>query len=159
FLIGCLVALLWCQSSSALDYPNRLVRVVIPFSAGGAPDIVMRIVAQSLSEKWGQPVVIENRPGGNTFIGTIAVSHSAPDGYSLLFTADGTFVLNPLLYTSIPYSMKDFDLVTLVATSPHLLVVSNKVPARTVSEFIALAKSKPGSMTFGSTGPGSIQRI
>ena len=79
----------------AADFPNHPVRVVVPFSAGGAPDVVMRIVAQALSDKWQQSVIVENRPGGNTFMGTTAVTRSPADGYTLLFTADGTFILNP----------------------------------------------------------------
>jgi len=143
----------------ATDYPNRPVRIVIPFSAGGAPDIVMRVLGQALSEKWRQSIVIENRPGANTYLGTTAVARSEPDGYTLLFTADGTFILNALLYTGMPYSMKDFDPITLVATTPHILAVSNKVPAKTTQEFVALAKTKKDEMTFGSSGPGSIQRL
>jgi tripartite-type tricarboxylate transporter receptor subunit TctC len=146
-------------SHASTDYPARAVRIVIPFSAGGAPDIVMRIVAQALSEKWKQPVVIENRPGANTFIGTTAVTRSAPDGHTLLFTADGTFILNPLLYTSLPYAMSELAPITLVATSPHVLAVSRRVQARNLSEFVTQAKANPGKMNYGSTGPGSIQRL
>ena len=141
------------------DYPTRTVRIIIPFSAGGAPDIVMRIVAQALSEKWKQPVVIENRPGANTFTGTMAVTRSAPDGYTLLFTADGTFILNPLLYASLPYAMSELAPISLVATTPHVLAVSRKVPAQNVREFVAQAKANAGKMTYGSTGSGSIQRL
>jgi tripartite-type tricarboxylate transporter receptor subunit TctC len=143
----------------AADYPNRPVRVVIPFSAGGAPDVVMRVVAQALSEKWGQSVVIENRPGANTYIGTTAVTRSTPDGYTLLFTADGTFILNPLLYAPLPYAMNELVPITLIATTPHLLAVHKDVPAQNVREFVALAKSKPATLTYGSTGSGSIQRL
>lgn len=144
---------------NAADYPTRSVRVIIPFSAGGAPDIVMRVLAQALSDKWKQSVVVENRPGGNTFVGTTAVTRSAPDGYTLLFTADGTFILNPLLYASVPYAMSELSPITLVATTPHVLAVSRKVEANTVKEFVALAKRAPGKMTYGSTGSGSIQRL
>jgi tripartite-type tricarboxylate transporter receptor subunit TctC len=144
---------------AATDYPTRTVRIVIPFSAGGAPDIVMRLVAQALSEKWKQPVIVENRPGANTFTGTVAVTRSAPDGYTLLFTADGTFILNPLLYASLPYAMNELAPISLVATTPHVLAVSGKVSARNVREFAAAAKANPGKMTYGSTGAGSIQRL
>ena len=146
-------------SDAATDYPTRTVRIVIPFSAGGAPDIVMRVVAQALSEKWGQSVVIDNRPGANTFTGTTAVTRSAPDGYTLLFTADGTFILNPLLYTSVPYTISELAPVTLIATTPHVLAVSRKVQAANVRDFVAQAKANPGKMTYGSTGSGSIQRL
>jgi tripartite-type tricarboxylate transporter receptor subunit TctC len=147
------------QSASALDYPNRNVRVVIPFTAGGAPDVLMRLVGQVLQEKWGQGVVIENRAGGNTMVGTVAVTKSAPDGYTLLLAADQTFVLNPLLYATLPYSMKELDTVAMMATIPHMLAVANKVPVSNVKELIALAKAKPDTITFGTTGAGTIQRI
>ena len=147
------------QSASALDYPNRNVRVVIPFTAGGAPDVLMRLVGQALQEKWGQGVVIENRAGGNTMVGTVAVTKSAPDGYTLLLAADQTFVLNPLLYATLPYSMKELDTVAMMATIPHMLAVANKVPVSNVKELIALAKAKPDTITFGTTGAGTIQRI
>jgi tripartite-type tricarboxylate transporter receptor subunit TctC len=156
-LLGCAVAP--SGSNAATDYPNRTVRIIIPFSAGGAPDIVMRVVAQALSEKWKQSVVIENRPGANTFTGTTAVTRSAPDGYTLLFTADGTFILNPLLYASTPYAMNELAPLSLIATTPHVFAVSRKVQAQSVREFVALAKANPGKMTFGSTGSGSIQRL
>ncbi|AMN41488.1 Bug family tripartite tricarboxylate transporter substrate binding protein [Rhodoplanes sp. Z2-YC6860] len=156
-LLGCLVAL--NSSDAATDYPTRTVRIIIPFSAGGAPDIVMRVVAQALSEKWKQSVVIENRPGANTFTGTTAVARSEPDGYTLLFTADGTFILNPLLYASLPYTMNELAPLSLIATTPHVFAVSGKVQAQSLREFIAFAKANPGKMTFGSTGSGSIQRL
>jgi tripartite-type tricarboxylate transporter receptor subunit TctC len=147
------------RSASALDYPNRPVRVIIPFTAGGAPDVLMRLVGQALSEKWGQGVVIENRAGGNTMVGTVAAAKSPADGYTLLLAADQTFVLNPLLYSTLPYSMKELDTVALIASIPHMLAVANKVPVSNVKELIALAKAKPDTITFGTTGAGTIQRI
>ncbi len=154
-----LSAMLCSEPGRALDYPTRAVRVVIPFSPGGAPDVLVRIVGQALSELWRQPVVIENRAGGNTMVGTSVAARGDPDGYTLLFTADQTFVLNPLLYASLPYSERDFEPVVLVATSPHLLAINKNVPARTVQDLVALAKAKPGTLLYGSTGPGSIQRL
>ncbi|MCX7315069.1 MAG: tripartite tricarboxylate transporter substrate binding protein [Alphaproteobacteria bacterium] len=145
--------------ASALDYPNRPVHVIVPFTAGGAPDVLMRMLGQKLAEKWGQGVVIENRAGGNTLIGTVAGAKSPPDGYTLTLAADQTFVLNPLLYPSLPYSMKEFDPIVLMASIPHMLAVANKVPVSNVRELIALAKSNPNTVTFGTTGPGTIQRI
>src|SRR5882757_9308157 len=145
--------------ASALDYPTRPVHVIVPFTAGGAPDVLMRLLGQKLAEKWGQGVVIENRAGGNTLIGTVAGAKSPPDGYTLTLAADQTFVLNPLLYSSLPYSMKEFDPIVLMASIPHMLAVANKVPVTNVKELIALAKAKPDTITFGTTGPGTIQRI
>src|SRR5689334_6603619 len=95
--------------SFAQAYPSRPVRVIIPFTPGGAPDVLLRMVAQKLSEKWGQAVVVENRAGGNTLTGTVAVTKGPTDGYTLLLTGDQTFILNPLLYASLPYAMKELD--------------------------------------------------
>jgi tripartite-type tricarboxylate transporter receptor subunit TctC len=159
-VLACLLgALLPAGHAAANDYPTRTVHVIIPFTAGGAPDVLLRLVAQKLSEKWGQGVVVENRPGGNTLIGTVAAAKSAPDGYTLLLAADQTFVLNPLLYSKLPYAMKEFEPVVLMASIPHMLAVANKVPVSSVRELVALAKSKPDTLTYGTTGPGTIQRI
>jgi tripartite-type tricarboxylate transporter receptor subunit TctC len=147
------------RTAAALDYPSRTVHVIIPFTAGGAPDVLLRLVAQKLAEKWGQSVVVDNRAGGNTLIGTVAAAKSAADGYTLFLAADQTFVLNPLLYSSLPYSMKDFEPIVLMASIPHMLAVSSKVPVSSVKELIALAKAKPETITYGTTGPGTIQRI
>jgi tripartite-type tricarboxylate transporter receptor subunit TctC len=156
--LACFLAV--CSAhASASDYPNRPVHVIEPFSPGGAPDVLLRIVAQKLSEKWGQAVIVDNRPGGNTLIGTTAVTKSEPDGYTLLLTGDQTFVLNPLLYAKLPYSMHDLEPVALMASVPHMLTVANKVPVTNVKELIALAKAKPNTLLYGSTGPGTIQRL
>ncbi len=147
------------SAAFAQDYPNRTVRVVVPFPAGGVPDVLFRILALGLSDKWGQPVVVENRAGGNTIVGTMAVVRAPADGHTLLFTTDGTYILNPLLYSTLPYTTKDIVPISLVATSAHALAVNKSVPVRSVQEFVALAKSKPKAFTYGTTGPGSIQRI
>src|SRR5205823_5114029 len=97
----------------AQAYPTRPVRIIIPFTAGGAADVLLRLVAQKLAEKWEQPVVIENRAGGNTLTGTVAVTKGPTDGYTLLFTGEQTFSLNPLLYAILPYSMKELDPIIL----------------------------------------------
>jgi tripartite-type tricarboxylate transporter receptor subunit TctC len=157
--IGLCGALAPPRDAHANDYPARTVRVIIPFTAGGAPDVLMRMVAQKLTEKWGQGVVIENRPGGNTLTGTVAGAKSDPDGYTLLLAADQTFVLNPLLYASLPYSMKELEPIILMASIPHMLAVANKVPVSSVSELVALAKAKPNTLMYGTTGPGTIQRL
>src|SRR4051794_20001345 len=158
-LIGLLDTIFPLRHADAVDYPTRTVRVIIPFTAGGAPDVLLRVVAQKLSEKWGQSVIVENRVGGNTLVGTVAATKSPPDGYTLLLAADQTFILNPLLYDSLPYSMKELDPIILIASIPHMLAVANKVPVSNVQELIALAKSKPNTLLYGTTGAGSIQRI
>jgi tripartite-type tricarboxylate transporter receptor subunit TctC len=159
FLIRRVKSLVLVEEPEVAPDPTRTVHVIIPFTAGGAPDVLLRLVAQKLSEKWGQGVVVENRPGGNTLIGTVAAAKSAPDGYTFLLAADQTFVLNPLLYSKLPYSMKEFEPVVLMASIPHMLAVANKVPVSSIKELVALAKSKPDTLTYGTTGPGTIQRI
>jgi tripartite-type tricarboxylate transporter receptor subunit TctC len=139
------------QIARAQTYPTRPVRIITPFSPGGGADVLLRPVAQKLAEKWKQPVVIENRAGGNTFIGTVAVSKGSIDGYTLLFTSEQTFILNPLLYATLPYSMKELDPIILVASIPHMLSVSRKLPVENVKELIELAKRKPDTLTYGTT--------
>jgi tripartite-type tricarboxylate transporter receptor subunit TctC len=143
----------------AQAYPTRPVRIITPFSPGGGADVPLRPVAQKLAERWKQPVVIENRAGGNTLIGTAAVSKGPTDGYTLLFTSEQTFILNPLLYATLPYSMKELDPIILVASIPHMLSVSRKLPVENVKELIELAKRKPDTLTYGTTGPGTIQCV
>ena len=157
-LLGATVALA-PHASRAAEFPSKTVRIIIPFSAGGAPDVLFRMVTPHLSEKWKQPVVIENRPGANTNLGTVAVTRADADGHTLLFTTDGTFIFNPLIYSSMPYSVSELAPVSLVATASSMLAIGMHVPAETVSEFIALAKSKPGELNYGSSGPASIQRL
>jgi tripartite-type tricarboxylate transporter receptor subunit TctC len=161
-LVSVLVALaltVFAAPSRADEYPSRTVHVIVPYSAGGTPDILLRVVAQALSEKWGQAVVLENRPGGNTIIGTTAVTRSAPDGYTLLLASDGTYLLNPLFYPSLPYSLKELAPVMLLATAPHMFALTKSAPASNVKEFVDWAKFKPGTIMYGSTGPGSHQRL
>jgi len=158
-LLGVIAFTVNIRGSHAVDFPTRTVRIVIPFSAGGAPDVLFRVVAHHLSEKWKQPVVIENRPGANTNLGTVVVTKAEADGHTLLFTTDGTFIFNPLVYSSMPYAVSELAPVSLVATASSMFAVGTHVPAKTVSEFIALAKSKPGALNYGSTGPASVQRL
>src|SRR5215210_1424796 len=140
-------------------FPPKTIRMVIPFSAGGAPDVLLRIVTQHLSEKWKQPIIIENRPGANTNIGTVLVTKAEADGHTLLFSSDGTFIFNPLIYPSMPYAISELAPISLVATASAMFAVGTQVPTKTIPEFIALAKSKPGAINYGSTGPASIQRL
>jgi tripartite-type tricarboxylate transporter receptor subunit TctC len=146
-------------AAQASDFPSKTVRIVIPFSAGGAPDVLLRLVAPHLSEKWKQPVVIENRPGANTNIGTVLVTKAEADGHTLLFSSDGTFIFNPLIYPSLPYAVSELAPISFVASAPAMLAAATPVPAKSVAELVALAKSKPGVINYGSTGPASIQRL
>lgn len=145
----------WTAGVHAQTYPSKPIRIIVPLAAGGPTDAVARSIAQHLSDKFGQAVVVDNRPGANTNIGTAAVAKSPADGYTLLLTVNN-LTINPSLYQSIPFdSLKDFAPISLFATSPLLLVVNPSVPAKSVSELIALARANPGKLHFGSPGNGS----
>lgn len=138
---------LWAQTDA---WPTKSVKVIVPYGAGGGTDILARLVSQKLSEKWGQAVVIENRPGADAILGTEQAARSRPDGYTLVFIAP-THVLNPGMRSSLPYdTVKDFAPITMVAATPFALVVNNQVPVKSVRDLLAMAKSQPGKLTFGS---------
>ncbi|HEU5272088.1 MAG TPA: tripartite tricarboxylate transporter substrate binding protein [Xanthobacteraceae bacterium] len=131
------------------SYPNRPIHIVVPFPAGGPSDLVSRIIGQKMSETLGQPVVIDNRPGGNTIIGAQAVARAAPDGYTLLMAIDSTLVMNQFLYKSLPYDpFTDFAPITLTTQTVSVLAVRSDGP-QTVQELIARAKANPGKLNFG----------
>jgi len=150
----CLVVLAVAPASGQ-NFPSRPVRGILPYPAGGGTDIVARAVAQKLSEYWGQQVIVDNRGGGATIIGTDLAAKSPPDGYTFLIGAT-SLAINPTLQPKLPYdALKDFEPIAQLAFQPYVLAVNPKVPARDVKEFIALAKAKPGELNFGSTGLGS----
>jgi tripartite-type tricarboxylate transporter receptor subunit TctC len=137
-------------------YPNKPVRLVVPFPAGGTTDILARAAAQKLSEAWGQQVIVDNRPGAGGNIGADIVAKAAPDGYTLLMGTVGTHAINPSLYAKMPYDhVKDFAPVILVAGVPNVLVVNPDLPIKTVAELIAYAKANPGKLNFASSGSGT----
>lgn len=151
-------ALLWFATSVACaqGYPSKPVRMVVPFPPGGTTDILARAVGQKLSEAWNQQVIIDNRPGAGGNIGTDIVAKAPADGYTLLMGTVGTQAINASLYAKLPYDpVKDFAPVTLVASVPNVLVVNATIPAKSVKELIALAKAKPGQLTFASSGNGT----
>ena len=140
---------------AAADYPERPVKIIAPFGAGGPTDVFTRIIAQELQKSLGQPFVVENKPGAGTTIGTEYVAKSAPDGYTLLMVS-GTQTVNETLYTHKAYHlMSDLVPISPLIDSDLVLVVNPAVPAKNVAELIALAKAKPGTLNFGSSGPGS----
>jgi tripartite-type tricarboxylate transporter receptor subunit TctC len=135
--------------ADAASYPNRTVRLIVPFPPGGPADVIARFVGQKLSEQWGQTVVIENRPGGNTAIAAQQVARSAPDGYTLLIPMDTTMVLNPLTLPNLPYDpVKDFIPISML-TKNMSLVVTRMAGPKSIQELIARAKAKPGTMNMG----------
>lgn len=151
--------LLVATPAGAQDFPSRTVRIVVPFTAGGANDGVARAMADRLAKKWGQSVVVENRPGGATTIGTRAVIDAAPDGHTLLFTSSSSFVVTPHT-TKINFDpLKDLEPVLLAVSVAPALAIGNHVPAKTVPELIAYAKANPGKLTYASAGTGTYSHV
>jgi tripartite-type tricarboxylate transporter receptor subunit TctC len=141
------------------DFPDKTIRIVVPYTPGGFNDTLGRIVAQKLTDHWGVTAMVENRPGGGTLIGTDAVAKAPADGYTLLVVAF-PFAVNPSLYAKLPYdTMKDFAPLILAGQTPNLLVINNDVPVKSVKELIDAAKQKPGSLSYGSTGSGSSNHL
>ena len=157
---GVLTALCWPIPSAAQNYPNRPVKLLVPFTPGGGTDILARVVGQKISEALGQPVVVENRPGGNTLVATELLVNAPADGYTLLMQTNN-LASNPTLYAGkLTFdTRKDLMPVSLVAGNPHVLVVHPSVPAKNLKEFIALAKAKPGTLTFASAGSGTVNHL
>ena len=144
----------------AQTYPTKPVRLVVPFPAGGATDTLARTISQKASEKLGQSIVIDNRPGAGGTIGSDHVAKSAPDGYTLLIATGSTHSIGPIINPKIPYSVeRDFVPVVYVAKTSSVLVVPGTLPVKNLAEFIALAKSKPGQLNFGSSGNGTNSHL
>ena len=151
--------MLVCVDCVAQTFPARAIRVIVPFAPGGGTDILIRTVSPKLSEALGQQLVIDNRAGGGSTIGSELAAKAPPDGYTLLMV-DTSFTTNPSLYSKLPYdSARDFAPVSLMAAAPVILIVHPSVPVKTVKEFVALAKSKPGQLNFASGGPGSSTHL
>jgi tripartite-type tricarboxylate transporter receptor subunit TctC len=147
-------------SASAETWPQRYVRIIVPFSAGGAADVVTRIVAAHIAENLAKNVVVENRTGSNGNIGTEAVARSEPDGYTFLAGSPGTLAINPHMFAKLPYNaLTDFVAVSHVATFPQILAVSRKIPAANLSDFTAHLKARPKALNFGSSGIGSTGHL
>lgn len=139
-------------------FPDRPVTLVVPFPPGGSTDVMARLLAERMAPLLGQPVLVENRPGGATVVGAEAVARSQPDGYTVLVNSGTTLTINPLLMRNLPYRPESFAPVSLLATLPFALLVQNRLPA-TIPEFVALAKSKPGQLNYGTNGPSSFNNI
>lgn len=154
------VALLFATAfAQAQEWPARPITLVVPFAAGGTTDLVARPIAQALTEKLGQPVVVENKAGAGGTLAAGIAAKAAPDGYTI-FLATVAHTMAPGLYKSLPYDFeKDFDPVTLAAQVPNVLIVHPSVPAKTVAELIAYIKANPGKVNFGSAGPGSTEHM
>jgi len=151
---------LFSQQAALAQYPTKPVHVVVPYPAGGAVDAFARVLTQQLSEMWGQQVVVDNRPGASTMIGAEQVAKSTPDGYTLLLTAELTLAIVPYLYEKIPYDpLRDFAPIVALVSATQALVANPSLPVKTVKDLVALAKAKPGQLTYGSFGNGSTGHL
>lgn len=150
-----LSSLLAVATAGAQSYPVRPIRIVVPFPPGGTSDILARLIGPKLTEKWGQSVVVESRPGAAGAIGHDLVAKSPPDGYTLVLSDVGPTVIVPVLYPKTSYALRDFAPVTIISYSPHLLCVHPNVPVSTVPQLIALAKKRPGSFNYASSPAGA----
>jgi len=147
------------QSGGASDYPNRAIRLIVPFSAGGPVDIISRSLTPKMSESLGQQVVVDNRGGAGSTIGTALVAKAVSDGYTLLVVS-GSYVINPAMIRKLPYdSVNDFTPISIIAEVPIAMVIHPSMPVRTLKEFIAFAKARPGQIAYGSPGRGTVAHL
>ena len=154
-----LIALGLTEPASAQAYPTHNVRLIVPFAAGGPTDVIARVVAQKLSEAWGQQIVVENVPGAGGNTGVAMVAKAAPDGYTMLVVSTG-FIVNPSMYAKVPYDpIKDFAPVTLVAASPNVISANLQVPAKSLKELVELIKANPGKYSFAQPATGSTPHL
>jgi tripartite-type tricarboxylate transporter receptor subunit TctC len=154
-----LFSLIECTAGAAQDYPNRLVKFIVPSLAGSTTDFMARLIGDQLSQKWGKPVVVENIAGGATNIGADAVFRAAPDGYTLMVTPPAPVTYQHLLFPNLPYEPAKFVPITMLVKIPTALDVRNDFPAKTVAEFIAYAKANPGKITYASQGAGTTAHL
>lgn len=157
--LGLVVSLL-PFAAAAQPFPSKPVKIIVPSAPGDGSDILARSLAQKLTERWGQPVVVENRPGAGGVVGTEAAARSPADGHTVIMGNAGSHAINQALYTKLPYDVvRDFAPISLVASAPNVFVVNPSVPAKTVAEFIALAKKEPGKYAYASGGNGSSAHL
>jgi tripartite-type tricarboxylate transporter receptor subunit TctC len=158
--LGILIAALWMAGALAQSYPGKPIRIIVPYAAGGTSDILARQIGPELNKAWGQPVVVENRPGANGNVGADMVAKSAPDGYTLLLTDLGGLVISASVYPKLPFNpSKDFTPVVMVSYSPHVLAVNPDVEVKNVKELVALAKAWPGKLNFAISGIGGAPQL
>lgn len=147
------------QTAAADKYPDKPIRLIVPFAAGGSTDIIARVIGQKMTERWGQSVVVESRPGAATMIGTQAAANAEPDGYTLVIVVSN-HATNPSLHDKVPYDgLKDFEFVSMLTRIPIVPYTNPKFEPTNIKELIAAAKAKPGSISFGSAGPGSMTHL
>jgi len=160
FALGAAFVALIASSSAAQDFPTRQITLVAPWPAGGAIDALCRALAPGVGDRLGKPIVVENRPGAGSVIGTAAVAKAAPDGYTLVMAGSGSLAISAALYKKLPYDpAKDFAPVALIGRIPFVLVVNPSLPVHSVAELIAYGKANPGKLSYGSGGPGSPHHL
>lgn len=145
---------------SAQTYPTKPIRIIVQFTPGTSTDILARLVAQKMSENWGQQVIVDNRPGAGAVVGTVAAKNAAPDGYTLVMAVSSAFGINPTLYSKLPYdAIKDFAPISNLGLTPQTLVAGPSAPFKATKEFVAAAKEKPGQVNYASLGSGSTSHL
>jgi tripartite-type tricarboxylate transporter receptor subunit TctC len=148
------------QCARADDYPSHPIRLIVPYAAGGSADTTARVIARQIGKATGHTIVVENRGGSASIAGTELVKNSDPDGYTLLLGQSGPISINPAVYRDLPYDpLKDFIPISLTSTYPYIMVVNRSLGVKTVQEFVALAKSKPGALNYGTTGVGASNHL
>jgi tripartite-type tricarboxylate transporter receptor subunit TctC len=160
-LATCSLTTRGAQAQSPADtYPNKPIRIIVPFAPGGIVDTSARVIGQELSKRWGQQVVVENRPGGNGFIGVMAAVKAPADGYTLLMAHTGEFGVNPAIFPNVPYDLdRDLAPITMINDAPMVVVVNSNLPIKTMADLLAAAKAKPGAVGMSTPGTGSINHL
>jgi tripartite-type tricarboxylate transporter receptor subunit TctC len=158
-IASCLALAMFSTSSGAQTYPSGPVKLIVPIPAGGITDVMARVIGQRLQEMWGQTVVVENRPGGNSGVGAQAVERAAPDGLTLLVAPDSTFTGNPALFSKLIYDPNDFTPISVLCRGTPMLMVNPSLPVKTVAELVAHAKANPGKLSYGSFGIGTYSHL
>lgn len=160
-IIGAAVAAIMLASPAfAQSWPTRTVTIIVPYAPGGIADIAARTVAEAMSSRWGQEVIVDNRTGGAGFVAATAVKRSDPDGHTLFVADTGVMVINPFLFNDVPYDPKaDFTPITMISDTPLVLVANSKAPFNNIEEFVNYARANPGALSFGSAGIGSLNHI
>ncbi|MCC6888896.1 MAG: tripartite tricarboxylate transporter substrate binding protein [Hyphomicrobiales bacterium] len=157
--LAIVIALSSSFSVAQNGYPNRLIKIIVPFAAGTTADLIPRLIAAELSKSWGQPIIIENRPGATGNIGAEMVARAAPDGYTLLSTAAPPLAINHLLDTNMKFDPSAFVPISLMTQVPNVLVINSKLPFKTLDDLVAYAKANPDKLTYASTGPGGTPTL
>jgi tripartite-type tricarboxylate transporter receptor subunit TctC len=157
--VVCAAIVMFATAVSAQSFPSGPVRLIVPLPAGGVTDLMARIVGKHLQEMWGQAVVVENRPGGNTGVGTRDVEQSPPDGLTLLVAPDSTFTANPALFSKLIYDPSDFTPISVLCRGTPMLMVNPSLPVKTVPELVSYTKANPGKLSYGSFGIGTYAHL